>query len=127
MIRQLAVSFKLGAVIREDSQTDCFVSYCPAIDIYSAGRNRIEAKKALTSAAGMYVRHCYQRGILDLVLREKGFSASSTLMETSNDVEQFIAVQAVRDKYEHTYDDVFDLDIPLHLIAQKKEHMKCLQ
>lgn len=73
MATQIDIHFSLQAAIREDRQTTSFVAYCPTLDLYSAGRIRIDAKKALTGVAIMYVRICYERGILGRLLKQKGF------------------------------------------------------
>lgn len=118
------VKFSLQGAIREDRQTRSFVAYCPALDLYSAGKSRPDAKKALTAAVDTYVRLCYDRGILGRLLKDKGFATSEASAHDS--VIQFIAVQ----EHASEYDDVFDFDVPLHLIAQgqaKAEPEKCLQ
>lgn len=119
MPRLLNVSFQVGAVIREDKETACFVSYCPALDLYSAGRTRPEARKALLSAVDMYVRICYQRNILGKVLHAKGFMPDATQDSLVPHVEgrtDYIAV--TEEPTPDQYDDVFELQVPLHLIAQ---------
>lgn len=123
MAKQIDVNFSLQGAIREDRQTRSFVSYCPTLDLYSAGRTRIEAKKALTGAVVSYVRLCYERGILGNILRDKGFLAapSSTVDRAAG--EQFITVQENASEY----DDVFDFDVPLHLLAAQQEPVPCRQ
>jgi len=119
------VKFSLQGAIREDRQTRSFVAYCPALDLYSAGKSRPESKKALTAAVDTYVRLCYDRGILGRLLKEKGFFATTEATEPDSDI-QFIAVE----DHASEYDDVFEFDIPLHLIAQaqaKAEPESCLQ
>ena len=125
MATQIDIHFSLQAAIREDRQTTSFVAYCPTLDLYSAGRTRIDAKKALTGAAIMYVRICYERGILGRLLKEKGFAAApSSSVDRATDSSQFITVK----EYASQYDDIFDFDIPLHLIAQaQQEQRECPQ
>jgi len=114
MSRQIDVNFSLQGAIREDRQTRCFVAYCQTLDLYSAGRTRIDAKKALTSAVVTYVRICYERGILGRILKDKGFlAAPASAVNREVGEAQFIAVQ----EHASEYDDVFDFDIPLHLVA----------
>lgn len=40
--RLVAITFSLDGYIRED-KTNSFVSYCAALDLYSAGKTRIDA------------------------------------------------------------------------------------
>ena len=124
MPKEIDVRFRLQGAIREDRQTQCFVSYCSTLDLYSAGRTRMDAKKALTAAVVTYVRVCYDRGMLDSILKGKGFSA---VLEASDRPtaknEQFITVE----EHASEYDDVFDFDIPLHLVAQAQSERPTCQ
>lgn len=123
MAPHIDVNFRLEAAIRHDRQTSSFVAYCPTIDLYSAGRTRGDAKKALTAAAKTYVRICYERGILGRILKERGFSAASSQPGAAPTPDgQFIRIL----EHASEYDDVFNLDIPLHLVAQQQEQ-ECLQ
>lgn len=121
MAKKLDVKFSLQGTIREDRQTRSFVSYCPTLDLYSAGRSRIDAKKALTAAVDTYVRICFERGILGKMLMDKGFLAapSGSVGRTVN--EQYITVG----EHASEYDDVFDFDVPLHLIAAQSQEQAC--
>lgn len=125
MSKQLQVRFSVQGTIREDRQTKSFVSYCPALDLYSAGRTRLDAKKALISAVDTYVRVCFERGILGRLLKQKGFgpTASGEADHAILDAE-FIAVA----EHASEYDDIFDLEIPLHLVAQSQQvNQECQQ
>ena len=54
MVKMMSVSFRLPAEIREDTATQCFEGYCPALGLYSAGRYTADASEALKSAVDMY-------------------------------------------------------------------------
>ena len=105
--KRLTVSFKLSAEVSRDPDTQSFMSYCPALDLYSAGRTDDHARSALVSGAEMYLRHCFQRGILDRMLTEGGFSAVSPTRP--GDLEGAGQFMAVREKslYE------FNVSIPM--------------
>ena len=127
MPKRLDVRFSLQGLIREDRQTQSFLTYCPFLDLYSAGRTRVEAKNALTSAVDSYIRICYERGILGRLLRDKGFLAESDSQPKSakSDDGQFISVEELAG-----YDDTFDVDVPLHILAmaqKQKELASCPQ
>ena len=62
-----------GFSIRYDQDTQCYVSYSPDLDIYSAGRTEEEAIRGAKSAVGMFLRACARKGIILDVLRERGF------------------------------------------------------
>ena len=104
---------RLRGVIRQDEETDAFVSYCPALNIFSQAESEERARQALGSAVSLFLNTCYERGQLDRALREAGFGKSSRtgIMPLGEDVE-WIAVQ-------ERYDEVFDFDVPLHLIADQ--------
>lgn len=127
MPKQIEVKFSLQGAIREDRQTQCFVAYCPTLDLYSAGRSRVEARKALSAAVITYVRNCYERGILGRVLKDKGFYASAAPLQADDRAEeksQFITIE----EHASEYDDVFDFDIPLHLVSKaQSENHECPQ
>src|SRR5262245_10932265 len=92
MPKEIDVNFRLQGQIREDRQTRCFVSLCPALDLYSAGRTRIDAKKALSAAVLMYVRICYERGILGRIMKDMGFIPTQAAVTEAAGKAQFIAV-----------------------------------
>lgn len=130
MSRSLQVRFSLQGAIREDKDTASFVSYCPALDLYSAGRTRPEAKRALQSAVDLFVRSCYSRGILGQVLQAKGFEATDPNVPDEHglvDGENFIVVRELA--HREAFDDVFNVEVPLHLIAAqaKRTDQPCLQ
>lgn len=132
MPRLLDLNFSLQGQIREDSDTDSFVSYCPALDLYSAGRTRPEAKAALQSAVDMYIRISYDRGILGALLHQKGFgSAVSAGTPTAHDGHSgdFIAITETNaPEHAAQYDDVFSFNVPIHLLAQQQARAEeCLQ
>lgn len=130
MPKLMGVTFSLEGAIREDKETESFVAYCPALDLYSAGRTRPEAKKALQSAVDMYVRLCYDRGILGRLLHEKGFNAAVSGVGTSaalgtpgitehpGEHGDFIAI--TESAHSAEYDDVFPVQVPIHLIANQQ-------
>lgn len=131
MPRLLDVKFCLQGKIREDQDTKSFVSYCPALDLYSAGRTRPEAKAALQSAVDMFIRLSYDRGILGQLLRDKGFdsavSAGPTLSDGLPLDDNFIAITETHASDAPAYDDVFDVEVPIHLVAKeqiRREHAR---
>lgn len=53
------------------------VAHCPILDISSQGETAAKAKAALTEATRLFVMSCYQRGVLDQVLKECGFAGKA--------------------------------------------------
>lgn len=46
-----------------------YVSYCAALDLYSQGATRKEAKENIIEAAELFVRSCLERNTLGEVLK----------------------------------------------------------
>lgn len=130
MPRLLDVKFCLQGKIREDHDTKSFVSYCPALDLYSAGRTRPEAKAALQSAVDMFIRLSYDRAILGQLLRDKGFDSALSAGPTLTDGQpaedaNFIAItESAHASDAAAYDDVFSVEVPIHLVANEQAHMR---
>jgi predicted RNase H-like HicB family nuclease len=49
------------------------VAFCPVLDIYSQGDTREEAKEALIETIQLFLESCFERGVLDEVLKDCGF------------------------------------------------------
>ena len=54
------------------------VACCPILDVHSQGKSEEEAVKNLTEALSLFFLSCFERGILDEVLKESGFSTPIT-------------------------------------------------
>lgn len=116
------LKFRLQGLIREDKETGAFVSYCPALDLYSAGKTRPDAKSALRGAVQMYIKICLSRDILYRVLKDNGFEATEAAVagaEMDGAGVNFISVTVAGQTNE--YDDMFQVEVPLHLIAQQQQ------
>ncbi len=50
------------------------VACCPALDVYSQGRDMGHAKSALAEALHTFIESCISRGVLDAVLKDCGFT-----------------------------------------------------
>lgn len=50
-----------------------YVSYCPALDLYSQGKTIREAKENITEATCLFLESCLQRNTLNEVLQGCGF------------------------------------------------------
>ena len=50
-----------------------YVSYCPALDIYSQGESEEEAISMLAEAIEMFIKSCFDRGVLFQVLEDCGW------------------------------------------------------
>ena len=69
--QNLEITFKLPyTIIREDN---LYVSYCPVLDVYSQGYTEEEAVKNLHEALSLFLLNCFERGVLEEVMKESGF------------------------------------------------------
>ncbi len=100
---------------RQDQDSGVFVSFCPALKIYSQGRNAEEAMEALRSAVKLFLNNCYKREQLERALRELGFTETASLGTASPEQykAEFVAI-------ERAHYDEFQFDVPLHLVAQER-------
>ncbi len=48
------------------------VALCATLDVMSQGATRLEAKRNLVAAVELFVESCFERGVLDRVLKECG-------------------------------------------------------
>ena len=55
---------------------DVYASHCPALDVYSQGDSEDEASANLIEALQLFLQSCYERGTLDAVMKERGFTVA---------------------------------------------------
>ena len=115
------MEFKLHAAVRHDEESGLFVSWCPALNIFSQGTSFPQACAAIKSGVTMWLEHCYSKGILNQALAERGFVAEDT---DGPDAEgEFVNVEE-----DAKFPNSFDFSVPFHLIAdmiQRKESTPC--
>ena len=68
------VVFSLTVDSEVKKEGGVYVSYCPALDVYSQGESEDEASANLIEALQLFVQSCYERGTLGAVMRERGFA-----------------------------------------------------
>ena len=74
MKTRLEFKFKLPLTLKRKSKW--VVAACPVLDIVSQGGTDDEAIKNLSEAVSLFRLSCFERGILDEVLKGCGFSAN---------------------------------------------------
>jgi hypothetical protein len=77
MSNNIKVQFSLECWKRYDEEAKALVGYIPSLRLYSQGRNDEELKKALASAAEMFIVSCYGKNILSKVLRDRGMTQAT--------------------------------------------------
>jgi len=55
------------------------VASCPILDVHSQGETEEKARKNLTEALTLFFISCFERGTLDSVLKQCGFSTGKAL------------------------------------------------
>jgi predicted RNase H-like HicB family nuclease len=117
--RTIFISYKLKAGVYLEDASGVYVSCCPALDLVSQGETHDEARRAINEAATMYLHHCKARGILDDILDGLGFEPATDEDDVEED-DEFVDVRELSDF------EVFDIEVPLHLIASKGGAEACL-
>lgn len=56
-----------------------YISYCPVLDVYSQGSTKHSAQENLVEALQLFLISCYERGTLQTVLNDSGFSPAADL------------------------------------------------
>lgn len=127
-MEKIKVDFALHCWARNDTDAKILVGYIPTLRVYSQGHTEEELKKALASAAQMFIVACYQRGIFSNVLKERGMTVSSShtgapAAAKGKDGEY---IKVAPSEYESSYDRQFTINVPIELIAaQHKAGVEC--
>ena len=82
---------------------------CPVLDISSQGKDRDSAEKNLIEALELFLISCYERGVLDEVLKQCGFRP----------------LQAGEKAQKSRIRDVVKLSIPLSVFVERGDEVAC--
>lgn len=69
---QVTFNVKLPALVKHEEGQ--FISVCPVLDVYSQGESKERALANLQEALRMFFVSCFERGTLQQVLKECGFT-----------------------------------------------------
>lgn len=105
----IEIKFKLPYKIRKRARY--FVATCPILDVASQGPTEHTAKRNLLEALQLFLLSCLERGVLDQVLKECGFTGSAKLPKTDS-----ASSLAAKKDY---------LTVPVHLLADKAHAHPC--
>jgi len=72
------VTFHTSLPIKITKKKKYYVSCCPVLDVWSQGETRTEATENLREALQLFLIDCFERGTLDKVLKESGFTVART-------------------------------------------------
>ncbi len=108
---KVTIQARLLAGIRYDADTKGYVSFTPALNLYSAGRTEEEARAAIESAVRLHLLTAYEHGMLERVLKKGGFEPATTPADVAAE-DQFLAILRRRD-----FSRIFEVNAPLELQA----------
>lgn len=119
-MRTMQIKFEatLKAGIKHDSQANVYVTYAPALKVFSQGESKIQAKTALTDAVQMFLRVAYEKGELERVLHR--IYQYAGVVPDGRHIESVRATGDVVEENvleELNYDDIFDVDTSLQFAA----------
>jgi predicted RNase H-like HicB family nuclease len=109
MVVDFKIVFRLLGAIRRDNAASAYVSYCPALKIYSQGTTSREAKEAIEEAVELFLVACFQKGILENTLKELGFTTGSGNIHPTDAARQYVLIQ------EANFEETFDFEVPIQL------------
>ncbi|MFZ2444806.1 MAG: type II toxin-antitoxin system HicB family antitoxin [Syntrophobacteraceae bacterium] len=110
MSTRIEISLKLPVKIKK-KKNNLYVASCPALDVFSQGETSEEARTNIAQALYLFLRSCVERGTLDAVLRECGFTA---VME-----------QGESPRIEGAVSEKDYVDVPLELLSRNKDQQRC--
>ena len=88
-----------------------FLASCPALDVMTQGETEEQARANIAEALTLFLRSCIERGMLDAVLKQCGFTS---VVEHEEELEP--AEQANKADY---------VNIPLYLLSKFEENRQC--
>jgi len=72
---QVAIQFSANLPLKIKKKKTWFVASCPVLDVHSQGETEEMARENLKEALSLFFQSCFERGVLDEVLKECGFKA----------------------------------------------------
>jgi len=73
-MKTVTVLFSLHLPAKVRRKRKWFLASCLILDVHSQGKTEEQAKKNLTEALTLFFISCHERGVLDVVLKECGFT-----------------------------------------------------
>lgn len=68
------ITFNARLPLKLTKRKKWIVASCPILDVHTQGETEAKAKKNLTEALSLFFISCFERGTLDAVLKNCGFS-----------------------------------------------------
>ncbi len=73
-----SVTFRASLPIKITKKEEHYVSCCLVLDVWSQGETKARATENLREALQLFLIDCYERGTLDKVLKDSGFTVART-------------------------------------------------
>ena len=75
---EISIGIRLNCEVSKDDEVNAYVSCCPSLDVCSQGDTEQEATENLDEAIYLFLSSCYDRGTLNKVLKDCGFTQDIT-------------------------------------------------
>ncbi len=72
---QVTIQFSVDLPLKIKKRESWFLASCPILDVHSQGETEEMARENLKEALSLFFLSCFERGVLDEVLKECGFKA----------------------------------------------------
>ena len=102
----ITIKAQLIAGIKHDENANVFVTYVPALGIYSQGENMIQAKLALNDAVESFFRVSHDKGVLHTLLESANFFTKSEYVTVEEKILE-----------ENNFQDIFPISTHVPLVA----------
>lgn len=106
---------KLKAGIKYDKEAKVYITYTPALRLYSQGETMIQAKSAIEDAIQSFLIVAYEKGVLEKCLKNVGFSVDAHPQGNLSKSEEYISIKEETILEEKKFDDIFEIPASLSL------------
>jgi len=106
---------RLIAGIKYDKDVEVYVTYAPALRLYSQGETEIQAKSAIKDAIQSFLIVAYTNGVLEKCLKNVGFSIVADPRSTLCESEEYISFEEKEILEDKEFEDIFEVPASLPL------------
>ena len=114
----IKIEVRLKAGIKHDEQAQVWITFAPALGIYSQGENIIQAKIAPEDAIQSFLLVACKNQVLEKCLRHAGFSVvDPSSARPCAPTGEYIEIREARILEEKKFSDIFDIPASIALSA----------
>lgn len=108
---------KLKAGIKWDEEAKVFVTFAPALGLYSQGTTKLQAKTALNDAVNSFLEVAYEKNVLNALLHACGcVEHGGHLDDLRRSGDEYVMIEEqVLERQQ--YEDMFEVNAQLPLAA----------